>query len=113
MAQERDTAALNGGAGQNRETTCGGQRKHWAVARAENGGNGRQGKRNSTECFVTSCVSGSTSQAASLTEAVEAGATALLMDDDTGNVSARDSCTPSWQRLSYKGSVLSRRETRA
>jgi predicted ABC-class ATPase len=37
----------------------------------------------STQSFATSDASGSTSQAASIIEAVEAGATALLIDEDT------------------------------
>ncbi|MDH4017495.1 MAG: ABC-ATPase domain-containing protein, partial [Actinomycetota bacterium] len=37
----------------------------------------------STECFTTSDASGSTSQAASIIEAIEAGATGLLLDEDT------------------------------
>lgn len=43
---------------------------------------------NSTKCFSTRGASGSTSQAANVMEALEAGATALLLDEDTcaGNV---------------------------
>ncbi|CAN0498033.1 unnamed protein product, partial [Ectocarpus sp. 8 AP-2014] len=42
-----------------------------------------------TERFSTGAASGSTSQAANVVEALEAGATALLLDEDTcaGNVS--------------------------
>lgn len=48
----------------------------------------KAGEQNSTECFSTGGASGSTSQAANVMEALEAGATALLLDEDTcaGNV---------------------------
>ncbi|MFN8543696.1 MAG: ABC-ATPase domain-containing protein [Candidatus Binatia bacterium] len=46
----------------------------------------------STECFETDDASGSTSQAANIVEALEAGATALLVDEDTAatNFMVRD-----------------------
>ena len=48
--------------------------------------------RRSTTCFSTANASGSTSQAASMVEALEAGATALLLDEDTtaSNLMIRD-----------------------
>ncbi|CAN0367928.1 unnamed protein product [Ectocarpus sp. 12 AP-2014] len=51
------------------------------------GSGGREGV--TTERFSTGAASGSTSQAANVVEALEAGATALLLDEDTcaGNVS--------------------------
>ncbi|CAM9665066.1 unnamed protein product, partial [Sphacelaria rigidula] len=53
----------------------------------------KAGEQNSTECFSTGGASGSTSQAANVMEALEAGATALLLDEDTcaGNFMIRDS----------------------
>lgn len=52
-------------------------------------------KPNSTTWFSTEGASGSTSQAANVVEALEAGATALLLDEDTcaGNVSGTKSST--------------------
>lgn len=49
---------------------------------------GDGGSAVTTECFSTQGASGSTSQAANVVEALEAGATALLLDEDTcaGNV---------------------------
>lgn len=49
---------------------------------------GKANEQTSTECFSTRGASGSTSQAANVMEALEAGATALLLDEDTcaGNV---------------------------
>ncbi|CAN0057069.1 unnamed protein product [Ectocarpus sp. 4 AP-2014] len=56
-----------------------------------NGGSGSSGGGEgvTTERFSTGAASGSTSQAANVVEALEAGATALLLDEDTcaGNVS--------------------------
>ena len=51
-------------------------------------GDGCCGSAVSTECFSTQGASGSTSQAANVVEALEAGAKALLLDEDTcaGNV---------------------------
>lgn len=48
-------------------------------------------EENTTERFSTGGASGSTSQAANVVEALEAGATALLLDEDTcaGNVRGR------------------------
>lgn len=65
------------------------------AARSSNGstssidiGMRKGGGGNMTECFSTRGASGSTSQAANVVEALEAGATALLLDEDTcaGNV---------------------------
>lgn len=52
-------------------------------------GSGGGGEGVTTERFSTGAASGSTSQAANVVEALEAGATALLLDEDTcaGNVS--------------------------
>lgn len=65
-----------------------------SAAAADGAGNGEGGEavrhgENSTERFSTGGASGSTSQAANVMEALEAGATALLLDEDTcaGNVS--------------------------
>lgn len=53
--------------------------------------NAKDGNTNSTTQFSTTGASGSTSQAANVMEALEAGAMALLLDEDTcaGNVSHR------------------------
>lgn len=68
-------------------------------------GSDRSGSTNeeaiTTERFSTGGASGSTSQAANVVEALEARATALLLDEDTcaGNVSWR----VAEKRLSWKG----------
>ncbi|CAM9996485.1 unnamed protein product, partial [Ectocarpus sp. 12 AP-2014] len=56
-------------------------------------GSGGDGEGVTTERFSTGAASGSTSQAANVVEALEAGATALLLDEDTcaGNFMIRDS----------------------
>ncbi|CAM9855189.1 unnamed protein product [Ectocarpus sp. 13 AM-2016] len=56
-------------------------------------GSGGGGEGVTTERFSTGAASGSTSQAANVVEALEAGATALLLDEDTcaGNFMIRDS----------------------
>lgn len=59
------------------------------IAPADKGGKrGPEQGRSSTQCFSTGGASGSTSQAANVMEALEAGATALMLDEDTcaGNV---------------------------
>lgn len=58
---------------------------------ANGGGGGGNAEEVTTERFSTGGASGSTSQAANVVEALEAGATALLLDEDTcaGNVSER------------------------
>lgn len=55
---------------------------------AATSGEGVERDCRSTKCFSTRGASGSTSQAANVMEALEAGATALLLDEDTcaGNV---------------------------
>lgn len=85
-AASENTAAAGGGGG----GAVGGAEGGTAETNGGKGsGSGGGGEGITTERFSTGAASGSTSQAANVVEALEAGATALLLDEDTcaGNVS--------------------------
>ena len=79
VAMREETAAVPGDEEREKSESS-------AEARMERG---RGREVSATEWFSTGAASGSTSQAANVVEAVEAGATAMLLDEDTcaGNVS--------------------------
>lgn len=103
------SAAATSSAGKSTGTTASAERPGVAAEKSENGdtavagsGSGADGggggggnvEEVTTERFSTGGASGSTSQAANVVEALEAGATALLLDEDTcaGNVRGRRGC---------------------